>query len=457
MEAAVVKILCIALSLAMLGTAYAVSRATRSWLVPASIYSIAWFLFTFIPLVTIITVPANPLAIGYILLTCIAFSLPAFVSSWSATEQLATVSDDDARVYDTTLVRFSFFFFAGLALVTLLINANLQGLSLSALMSDFFATSNALIADRYNNTTVASVFAQVANVSCYVSVGLGGLILTGYRTWYWRGAVLVGAMLPSLIVMVVFGAKGMIFLCIAMFYAGTLVRRLRSGDHRLIDRRTVSRGLLAIVILIPFISISFIARGLYENNSQFGLLDGLARYYVSYTCAHLYAFSDWFTAYIGQSAAQIYAREEITKGFYTFMSIFTALGSTREVPPGVYTEYYQYGDYIQTNIYTMFRGLITDFTMAGSLIFCLVMGALCNATFVAMARNRLSSWATSFYIVLAGFIYTSFIISLLIWNSIYPTFAIIGLVLFINNLQFRASRAAILRPKIQGQQTRSYL
>jgi oligosaccharide repeat unit polymerase len=441
MEAIVSKFLCIALSVMMLVTAYVASRVARSWLVPACIYSIAWFLFTFIPLVTVITVPANPLAIGYILLTCIAFSLPVLVTRWPAIANEPPSNEQGAALFDTTFLRLTFFFFAALALIALIINSMIQGLSLTSLVSNFFITSNALIADRYNDNLAASIFGQIANVACYIAVGLGGLTFPGFRTWLSRGVALIAAMLPSLIVMVVFGAKGMIFLCIAMFYAGTLVRRLRNKDNRLIDRRTVVRVIIAILILLPFITISFVARGLYEGNAKFSLGEGLMRYYVSYTCAHIYAFSDWFTAYIGQSASQIYVSEEVTKGFYTFMSIFEWLGSTREVPPGVYAEYFQYGNYLQTNIYTIFRGLITDFTLIGSLASCLFAGLICNTIFVAMARNRFSSWSVAFYIVMAGFIYTSFIISLLIWNSSYPTFIVIALVLIINNARFRAGRA----------------
>jgi hypothetical protein len=49
-----------------------------------------------------------------------------------------------------------------------------------------------------------------------------------------------------------------------------------------------------------------------------------------------------------------------------------------------------------------------------------------------MVRSKTATWSIAFYLVFAGFIYTSFIISLLIWNSMYPVFVILGAILLKN-------------------------
>ncbi len=426
----ILKIVGIFLSLGMLGVAYMVRRFSGSWQAPASLYAVAWFLFTFIPLIALPGVPVNPLAVGYILLTCVAFALPVLGTAWReipfASEPLGESE------FDRPFLRYVFYLFAGLTIVSLVLSTLAQGVSLSSLMSNFFQVSNSLIADRYNQSTTTTIFSQVSNVASYVTVGLAGLVYPGYRSGWARLRILTIAMAPSLIVMTVFGAKGMIFLCIAMFYAGTLVRRSRDGDYRLMDRGTVTKAMIAAAILLPFVAISFIARGLYEAGGAGAMADGLYRYFVSYSCAHLYAFSDWFSWYVGMDAAQIYAKDGPTGGFYTFMSLFQLAGSDKQVPPGVYDEYFQYSWYLQTNIYTMFRGLILDYTLIGSLVFSSVLGFVSNQCYVAMVRSKTATWSIAFYLVFAGFIYTSFIISLLIWNSMYPVFVILGAVLLKN-------------------------
>lgn len=428
---AILKIVSIALSCGMLYMAYIVRRVSGSWLLPSSIYCITWFLFTFIPLIVLPLVPSNPLAVGYILLTCICFSLPVLGVKW---EKIPVVAgQEESKIFDRRFIRQIFYVFAAITFISLVISAVSQGLSLSSLTSNFFQASNSLIADRYNQSAVETIFSQISNVASYVAVSLGGLIFPGYTTKWGKVKIIAVAMTPSLIVMTVFGAKGMIFLCIAMFYAGTLVRRLRNGDYRLADAQTLAKSLGVVLLLLPFVTISFIARGLYEGGGQAGVFDGLFRYFISYSSAHLYAFSDWFSWYIGMHSDQIYALEAPTGGFYTFMSIFQALGSQKTVPPGVYEEYFQYSWYIQTNIYTIFRGLIVDYTLTGSLVVSIFLGFICNSIYVSMIKGRNASWSIAFYIAFAGFIYTSFIISLLIWNSMYPVFFIVAVVLMTNN------------------------
>ena len=434
------KIFCIILSIGMLVHAYAVSRFARSWLLPACIYSIAWFLFSFIPLIVAPSAPANPLAVGYILLTCIAFSAGAYMHDWRKfTVQKPIVGAGD--VYDTIFLRAAFVGFSILAILAVIANTLIQGVSLKDFTSDFFTTSNSLIARRYSDTLINSIFTQISNVACYVAVSLGGLILSGFRTIKSRILVIIISMLPSLIVMAALGAKGMIFLCIAFFYAGTLIRSMLRGDHRLTNRKSLIRGAFWGILLLPFITLSFLSRGLYRAADSTAVTDKLLSYYISYSSGHLYAFSDWFTWLIGQKSLQYYYADEISGGFYTFMSLFLALGSKKVVPPGVYQEYYSYGGYLGTNIYTHFRGVITDFSIPGSIVFFFIVGVICHWIFFLVMRKKDSYMGICFYIMMMGYIYTSFIISLLVWNSTYAAFITLWLTLFLNGTLFRGNRS----------------
>lgn len=442
----ILKLVAILLSIGMLGIAYAVSRA-GSWLMPASLFCVAWFLFTFIPLVSLLTIPINPVAIAYILAGCLAFSLPALLSRFD--KRTVETSPAASQLFDTAFLRTAFFGFTFLSIAALMVHTIAQGVTLAALLSDFYGVSNSLIADRYSDRTVTSIYGQIANVASYIAVALGGLIFPGFSQIWKKIAVLVIAMIPSIFVLSIFGAKGMVFLCISMFYAGYLVRRMRTGDHRLIDRRSLLRLMTGGLALIPFVTVSFIARGLYAGSGvNVSLFDGLVRSYVSYTSGHIYAFADWFSWYVGAEAEQFYAPEEVTGGFYTFMTLFRLLGSERIVPPGVFVEYFQHGAYLQSNIYTLFRGLIVDFTLPGSLLFLFLLGLISHQAFLKMSRSMHASFTITYYISLAGFIYTSFIISLLIWYSLYGLFAGLSATLFVNSLLFRLRHAASGQPHL---------
>lgn len=425
------KLISLFISAAIFYIAYFARRVSGTWMTPASIWCLGWFLLTFIPLVAVPLVPVNPLAILYILAMSVAFSLPVLGVRWA---ELRFVRDGDTSVsFDTTFLRAAFHVFAVIAVVSLAIHLSIQGVTLSALTTNFFETSSSLIADRYAQSTVENIFAQISNVFTYITVGLGGLIFPGYHRFAGQARILVLSMAPALVLMTVAGAKGTVFLCIALFYAGLLIRRMRAGDHRIIDTRTLLRLFSLFLLLLPFVTVSFLSRGLYGDAALIDLSSHLYRNFVSYSSAHIYGFSDWFSWYIGMDSRIVYAREDVTGGFYTFMSIFQALGSTKEVPVGYFDEYFQYSWFLQTNIYTIFRGFITDYTLFGSMAFMYAFGLFSNSIFVAMATKSRASWSIAYYIIFCGFVYTSFLISILVWSSMYPTFLVIGALVLVNN------------------------
>lgn len=427
----ILKITALVLSGGILYVGYLARRVSGTWLTPASIWCVGWFVLTFIPLLLAISAPINPISILYILSISVVFCLPVLGVDWKRVTYY--IEETGGSSFDTGFLRISFYVLSAIAIISLSIHLSIQGVTLASLTTNFFETSSSLIVDRYTQSTIENIFAQISNIFTYAIVGLGGLIFLGYRSFHGKVLVIILAMAPSLALMTIAGAKGTIFLCIALFYGGVLVRRMRAGDNRLIDAVTLKRGLLGLLALLPFVTISFLSRGLYEEASRLDLTSSLYRNFISYSSAHVYAFSDWFSWKVGFDSNLFYARDELTGGFFTFMSLFKALGSTREVPPGYYDEYFQYSWFLQTNIYTIFRGLITDFSLIGSFVFMYFIGFLSNSMFVRLVSNGNSSWGVAFYIIFCGFVYTSFLISIFVWSSMYPVFAILGVLLVTNN------------------------
>jgi len=192
-------------------------------------------------------------------------------------------------------------------------------------------------------------------------------------------------------------------------------------------------------LLIPAIVSSFLSRGLYDQDLEY-IFQKLKIYLMSYAFAHLYAFSDWFGGYIGSQSLMQFddLHNESEYGFYTFMAIFRALGSERYVPPGVFDEYYAYQEVIKSNIYTMYRGVILDFGIFGSLIFSFLLGFLLNFSYFLICVLRSPLFFISIYIAMFGFYYTSFIISIFIWNSLFVSLVVFYVILFLNRYFFHS-------------------
>lgn len=449
----VTKLLCLGLSAALFYHAYLIRKHSGTWLTPSGVWSILWFMFTFVPLLAVPTAPVNPLAIFYILTTSVIFSIPVFTTKWQRVRD--KISLDPLDIYRTKFLSAAFYVISGIALVSLALNLSAQGVSINRLQSDFLSVTSELIVDRYTENTVESIFAQISNIFTYCSALIGGLVFFGSQGIRKKVIVASLAMVPSLALMAIAGAKGSIFLCLAIFYGSILAARTRRGDTRILDRKTITGALIAVACIFPFLLVSFLARGLAGQVSAAELSDGLYRLFVSYSSAHVYAFSDWFTWYIGQPSALNYSSEEVTGGFYTFMSIFRLFGSTKVVPPGYYDEYYQYSWFLQSNIYTVFRGLITDFTLFGSLAMMFVLGFFSNLIFISLVRSPNSSWSTCLYSLFCGLAYTSFIISILVWNSMYPVFLICAVILKWNSSSLaagiRRSKNSIRAPRVAEQ------
>ena len=430
----------------ILGQVYFASLYTRTWITPASIYGIFWFLFTFIPLILVPSAPASVLAMAYIFLSCMVISLSSVVVKWPEAIRINSefgLSSVDA--YNTEFLNVTFYVVSFLALVCWALNIQAQGIALSRIWEDFFAVSNEYIMSRYNETVITSVFSQLSNVFSYASAALGGLIISRFTNRFGILNIIILSFLPSILVLTIQGAKGMIFLSISLFYGGWLIRRMKSGETTLLDRGVLKKSLLYALALIPLVTVSFVARGIYVLEDTGEILFALQRYYISYSSVHLYAFSDWFNYYVGAPSSQFYSDSllETTKGFYTFMAVFRIFGDDRYVPPGVFTEYYGYGNFLSGNIYTYFRGLILDFGIFGSLVLLFIFGVLCNISTKVLLVSKYPIFSAAIFIAMMGYIYTTFIISLLIWNSIFGLLIFLPFIFFVNQLLVMRAQSAV--------------
>ena len=429
------KCLALAFSLMILGQAYLVRRAVGTWLFPACLFGLFWFGYTFVPLAVLFSVPAEPYAIAFIFLCTAAFSIGSLPFDWkTAFESNARKLETAARVYGSTFLKVVFCLSTLASLVFLALNLFDQGISLHDLVSDLYASAAAYASLLYSDSLHANNFDRLSLLCAHLGAILGGLLFPCMQTRTGRGLIVVVSFLPSILVAVTESGKGLLFLCIALFYAGLLVSRASAGSLRLFEKSSVKSLTFYVAILIPIVTVSFLARGLYAIDDRAVLTNRLAAYYASYSFGHIYAFSDWFGFIIGRHSALGYPDDGAAYGFYTFMALFKLLGSAKEVPQGVFAEYYAHGDLVTTNIFTMFRGLILDFGFSGTLLFMIATGFLFHLTFHTMLRNRRPVFTVAVFVFMMAYFYNSFIISVLGWNRMYVAFVLLWIVLQLNKL-----------------------
>lgn len=422
------RTVCILISLGILANALMVRRMVQAWAFPAVIFSLAWFFYTIVPLVCFPEAHVYPSAMVYLLGASLAFSAGSFSNWRTAFETSARVKAGHKDYYSSNMLLIIFASSAVLTVIFLLLNSISQGISIGHLVNNINESAAEYAGRRYADDIAPNLYQQASNILAYYCSAFGGLILLSYKSFYKKFAIITGALFPSLFVMMSQSARGMLFLCAAIFYAGILIARFQQNIFSLFSKRALPALIFGLLLVIPLVTVSFIARGVSSGAGQ-SMFDALAPYWASYTSGHLFAFSDWFGNYTGQPSMQFYDDPGMTGGFYTFMSIFRIFGDDRPIPPGVYGEYIYIPPYIATNIYTIFRGMIHDYGITGSLIFLMVVSYLFHMAYKAILLSAKPAMSSAVFIFTIAFIYQSFGVSAFMWTTLMIGIFLVGITL----------------------------
>ena len=132
--------------------------------------------------------------------------------------------------------------------------------------------------------------------------------------------------------------------------------------------------------------------------------------------AHVAAFSAWFDTYLGEPSNP-------TFGSLTFSGPLKLLGIAAR-RPGIYQEaFISHGGLVQTNIYTVWRGLVEDFTAPGSLAVLFVAGAVGGAAFGRVANGK--RFGVPVLIVFYSF-WLNFVVSVFVYNTLIFSYVALG-------------------------------
>jgi oligosaccharide repeat unit polymerase len=223
-------------------------------------------------------------------------------------------------------------------------------------------------------------------------------------------------LVPAALIGTIFASRGGLLISVICWFASLFAVRYRQsgGAYLLFQRkRLVSLFVLMLGGLVFFLLIDAI-RGF--QGDDFGLSTDEPRL-SKYFLGAVPAFSSW---------VHTANEQEVTLGAYTFAGVFDLLGiKQRQI--GVYEEYVTLAGGESTNLYTLFRGLIQDFTLPGASLFGVLLGIVAGAAARSRSTNHLRS-----VLVLAGyyaFIFFSPVISIFTYNGLILAWGIAALVL----------------------------
>jgi oligosaccharide repeat unit polymerase len=428
------KILAIFYSMVILLNAVCLRRMVGTWLFPGCIFSLFWFFYTFFPLVVLFEVPVNSNAIAFITLAVLLFSSSFLLFDWEKAFEDNLSKPAAKTVYQTNFLKLVLIFSVIISIIGSFIHLFAQGFGLSDLIANPIGVASKFANARYEDNLTYSIFGPISLLFSNLAVIIGGLIFGAAEGKKPKKILL--AFIPSIIILLTQSSKGLFFQSVFLFLGGMFITKLYANDFKIFSLKGLGKLAIVSLFLIILLAVSFLSRGLQDIDDVGVLLSNLRILFATYFFGHIYGFSDWFTAYTGGLAAFNYDVSNYYFGFYTFTVIFEMFGSTKVTPAGVFEEYFVYKDLLDSNIYTIFRGMIMDFGLVGALVFMLVNGFVLHGIYYLFIRRNWPIIPVVILLFMLEYIHMSFIISLLTWAIIPLTFIACYLILKFNHYRF---------------------
>lgn len=273
-------------------------------------------------------------------------------------------------------------FFIGTSSLVALVHS--QGISLSGLLDpgQLLDTSHDFSVARYQDGYRMPLYASVAQMfvffGCAVTAWDFG-IQKSIKRWEY-----VLPLMPLIGTAIVLTTRAtMIFG--AIIWTGGFLASKWSRVTGLSKAVVGGRLILAVVagggfFLVTFVTLQFLRGGELDLSRTPEVLEHIKKW----PFGSIAGFSVWFDKN-GVSGSASY-------GYYSFTGLFDLLG-IRSRETGLYSDYVDLGHGQMGNVYTLFRGLIEDFGIMGSLLAMLVFGWLCSIGVSASLRGRkLGMW-----------------------------------------------------------------
>ena len=424
--------------------------ATGTFISPASIYAIAWFLFTFIPLLLMFYAPINSLAIIYISASTFVFLLSAVPFDWKNARLKNSKKIEVTALLQSKFMSRALSLSVVASVVLSLATLVNHGFSLDRIFLELLATSGQYAAERGSEQTAYGLIGVLSIFFTYLCPALGGLQFNGDR----RSSSFVLSMTPCVLTMLTQSAKIVFLVGFCLYIGGACVASIYSGKLELPKFKINTKIVLGALLLPCAVLVSFVSRlGLNDASDFSDVLDPLFFSIRSYTVAGLYAFADFFAFTIHAPAASVYRDDYHSFGAFSFASIFNMVGIGKEFPPGMYYETAWYADRFETNIFTFFRGLIYDFGVLGSLYALFVLGLVFHyLTHRLLTKTR--SWlACSAYIAIVVFILMGYLFSVFVARYIFLNALAVFVVLTLND-KFEMLRQIGVRQRLHNMSMR---
>jgi len=341
----------------------------KTWFNPAMIYTLIWSFFVIFPCFFWNSMYWNYNGLLWIVISCFSLIIGQAFALFFYKNRNHSYNNNDLCVtkpFSRLLVslntfRIVIFILLILSMVYIAYSIIKKGFNLSVFFNadELLLINNYIAYNRYNTEESVGILNQI-NLIIQYSLPLFGGILINFSDDRKDKILAIITLLPVTASLAISNAKAGFIASVFNFIISYMLSYYLV--HMKYKKFKVKTILIIFAIFCLFIGILFISMCLRTGNFDDSSINYVKQRIMVYSFGQMKAFDEWYVS-----------RGNSSYGFgsSTYMWIFNRLGLvTRN--QGVYG----YASSIRTNVYTMFRGVITDFGIYGGQIYFFIRGII---------------------------------------------------------------------------------
>lgn len=386
--------------------AYFLRAIHRTWLAPSAMYALWWSVTSLVSILVGYREHIPIVGLLWILLSSIVIGAGSLVVKGrnetidDGVPTNLTIEFPISKLKSLKYIYIIVLFLAFSYIVTLLMFQNMS-LSDLASLEGFLILAAKFSKERYEDVTVLPMYIKLLLPFSFFANCLGGALFA-----ITKRRIYLLCMIPPVIISTLFTEKSGVLFCFSMWISSFMTIFLYNKNLVVFNANTIIRSLIMTFCVSVVLIFSAFAR---MGDLNVGLVQDVIDKLYSSLFGHVAAFSNW----LEQFDLNV---EKPAFGKYTFAGLVDFFGiSKRE--QGLYTVNYQLANGELTNLYTIHKGLILDFSAAGALIVYFLFGIAGQFFFkcVYLKMTKFIGLIASVY----SMIFVSLFVSILIFNTTF--------------------------------------
>ena len=274
---------------------------------------------------------------------------------------------------------------------------------------------------RYSGGNINNPIMQILLTFVYAAPLCGGYAFV-YSENKLHKIISILTFIPSLMSLLITNTKAVLIASVFLWASSFLVGYL--DKYKKLPKISEIVNIKTIIILAGIFLILYTSMVLRTGKINKDIINIVNTKFKIYALGQVFSFDNWFLNNAFNT--------EHTLGQYTFFGIFDALGlAVRN--QGVFSEFTYNLAGNGTNIYTVFRGIISDFGILGGLIFFIVTGIFSGYSLKKISQGRKKAIISRLILTSTYFfVFYSILISPWTYNSQILAFIVFGFYLFLS-------------------------